>query len=919
MKSFKISIKRSAFLILILTAAFSIFSLSALWIYTEVTKSKKMLSINKEKYETQQKEYIKNEVYRVVELINFTRSTSLDKTEQEIKDDILGYITKIRLKYGGYIFVNSYVGKALVFDGVKIIGEKDITNMTDPDGLRLFDIELECANTPGGDYFYYKFKRLDSFTPVPKLSYATGYDDWEWIIGAGIYLDDLGQFLQNQKNQTQAVLYRKVLYIALLFFVLLLIIFAVTNYVTVFLKNQIGVFTSFFANSQDEESMIQQKDLRVMEFKSLAHSVNIMIHQQRLAEKLIKKERDKARGYLQVAGVIILALDKDGYVTLINKKGCSILGYKEEDIIGKNWFHHFIPITHKQQLYDRFRKIMESRANTLLNKESLIITASGEEHNILWQNTLLLDEYGQANGTLSSGLDITERKKVEANFIESEEKYKLLFEKSSDPVLILGEGDTYIDCNNAALEILGYNDKSELIGIHPAQISPEFQPDGQSSYKKGNAIISAGRKFGFQRFEWVHIDVNNNPFDVDISITEIPISGTRYLYVVWRNITENKRQEKELLIAKDKAEQGDIIKTSFLHNMQHEIRTPLNAIMGFTQLLKQQDFDKNERDGYYKDILSSGGQLSKIIDKIIDFARLQSGNVYISNDKVELKRFICDIYVDYCDEIQSKKINLELSVDNNKNTSLVITDYHKIKEIIGHLIDNAQKFTEEGSIKLSYVIEEPNIIFKVSDTGVGIDKKHFESIFGKFNRPTPQSSEKIYGGNGLGLSISKAVLEHLDGSIEVDSVVGVGSTFTFSIPYYPVNTEIYINKKNLFEKVIIVITESKSKFKKLSSLVKPHKVQIKRISSGIETIEYLQGNFPADLLLVDTDLQNMNSVTTTKGILTFKKNLPIIALVSKDRIDATTIGEALTSGCVNFIGENESEEETLLIISSSLV
>lgn len=901
-----------------LTTVLSIFSISALWIYTEIVKANKILSINKENYENDQKTYLKNEVFRVVELINYSRSNNNTKSKQQLQSEVLSYITKVRLEHGGYIFVNTYDGKALVFDGVKIIGEKDITNMTDPDGLRLFDIEMECARNPDGDYFSYKFKRLDSFTPVPKLSYVFGYNDWEWIIGAGIYLDDLETYLLDQKAQSQSLLYRKVLYIILLFFALLLLIFAVTNYLSVFLRNQIAVITSFFTKAKDENSVIDQKDLRILEFKSLAHSVNIMINQRRVAEKSLKKERDKAREYLRIAGVIILALDTEGFVTLINRKGCAILGYREDEIIGKNWFHHFIPISQKQKIFDRFRKIIKSGIDNFSNTENLVITKLGEERNILWQNTLIKDENGQLQGTLSSGLDITERKKVEASYFESEEKYRLLFEKSNDPVLILGEDDIYLDCNKAALNLLGYLEKSQLIGTHPANISPEFQPDGQSSLVKAKKIIDEARLNGTASFEWQHIDIDNKPFFVDIAITEIPISGTKYLYVVWRNISERKKQEKELLIAKEKAEQSDNLKTSFLHNMQHEIRTPLNAIMGFTQILKLQEFSKAERNDYLDDILSSGSQLSNIIDKIIDFARLQSGNVFISNDKLELRKFVCDIYLSYYKQIHNKKVKLSIDMKNNNYTPVIFTDYQKIKEVTGHLLDNAIKFTEEGSIRLSYTIEEHNVIFKVSDSGIGIDEKHYDSVFGKFNKPTPKHDDKIYGGNGLGLSISKAILEHLGGKISIDSKIGEGSTFSFTIPYDPVKPSGYINRKSIDNKVIILVSEKKSFAKRFSKILYPFKLQVKQLYSGMEAVEYFQGNFPANLIILDSGLQQMNSFTTTKAIQAFKKSIPIIAFVNENENKKGLIEESIVSGCLSFICEKDTEEEIIITISHSL-
>lgn len=910
----KISIRKSAFLILMTTAAFSIFSISALWIYTEIAKSKGTLNSYKEAYEIEQKEYIKKEVSRVVELIEFTRKFNTSRSEQDIKNDILQYVTQIRLKHGGYIFINTYEGKALIFDGVKIIGNKDISDMTDPDGLRLFDIEIQCAANPEGDYFYYKFKRLDSFKPVPKLSYALGYNDWEWIIGAGIYLDDVNVFLLNQRNRQQSILYKKILYIALLFVVLLLVLFAISNYLSSFFRKEFGVFTSFFGNRQTENKFINQEDLHIDEFKKLAHSFNIMIKRRVVVEKLLKKERDKARGYLNVAGVIILALDAEGFVTMINKKGCETLGFDEEEIINKNWFNHFVPITEKQQLLKQFLEIMKFEEKLFVNRESKIICKSGQERIISWHNTLIRDDNNNVIGSLSSGLDITERKKFEASFSESEEKYKLLFEKSSDPVLILDEENRFINCNDAALSILGINDLKELSGLSPGDISPPKQPGGEPSVAKAMEMIANAHNEGFSRFEWQHINKDKKTIYVDVSLTAIPISGTKYLYVVWRDISKKKEQEKELIVAKEKAEESDLIKTSFLHNMQHEIRTPLNAIMGFAQILKLSPINKSEQDEYLDDILNSGHQLSKIIDKIIDFARLQSGYIYITNEKVELKKLLIDSFLNNQSNIHNPEIKFSISAKNHNRSSYVKTDVQKVGEIIDHLLDNSFKFTEKGEITLSYFLSDTDITFSVRDTGVGIKKKFFKSIFGKFNRLPIQNSEKLYGGNGLGLSISKETLKFLGGNIWVESEKDKGSVFTFTVPYRPIDYNTVIEDKRLQNKEIIVVTENNTKFNQISSILANSGASIKQIKTGMDAVVHFQGNKQGDILLIDNAIKGMNGVTTTKAIKAFNEYLPIIAIVDEDN-SSQPKENSLIAGCSNYITLNESDEEIIFLLS----
>lgn len=915
MNRIKISIKRSSFFILIATATFTMLSISVLWIVTEVVRSRKNLDDSKNIYQAEQRNLLKDEVKKVVSVINFARKYNITNSTEELQDKILNYVSSIRLKHGGYIFINTYDGRALIFDGVKIIGEKDISNMVDPDGLKLFDIELQLSNQPDGGYFSYKFKRLDSFDPVPKLSYVFGYSNWEWIIGAGIYLDDINIFIRDTKNKHQAILFRKVLYIILLFIVLLIIVLIVSSYLSGFIKKEFLVFMSFLNRKSDEDSLIDINTLQVKEFRELAHSVNSMIYKRVVAEGLRKKESDKARKYLNIAEVIILALDTKGNVTLINKKGCETLGFDEADIIGKNWFSNFIPQDDKHRLSTKFSKVISgSNKVKFQNGQNHIITRTGEHRIISWLNTLLYDEHNMISGSLSSGHDITESKLLETSYFESEEKYRLLFDKSSDPVLIIGENDNFIDCNDAAVEILLVKDKTEIIGNHISKFSPATQPDGKLSVNKAREMIDKARKEGYNRFEWLQNDKHKRSLYVDVSFTLIPISGTEYLYVVWRDISDKKKKDEDLIIAKEKAEQSDNIKTSFLHNMQHEIRTPLNSIMGFSQLLKQQDIESEDTDKYFDAIISSGNYLNKIIDDIIDFSKLQSGFILISNKTIELKKLLSEIYKEKYPHLDNKSIKFKINTCPSDHNTVIETDSKRLKQIIVHLLDNAFKFTEKGVVEVGFNISRKDITFYVSDTGAGIEQEYIESIFDKFTRLTHKNPELLYGGNGLGLSISKAILGFLGGKIWIESEINIGTKVLFTIPYKPLEISSKIQKESFRNSNISVVTDNKSRYAKISQALEGMGSNLTHIKSGIDAIEFCQKNYKTDMMIMDINLSEMNGIIATKAIKAFQLDLPIIALISTDNKNISK-EDALIAGCEGYIMMSQTDKEIQLTLS----
>ncbi len=914
MHNIKISTRRSLLFLIIATAIFTIFSISALWVYSEINRSKQTLREISESYELEQRELLKSEVKKIVSLINFSQKYNKGKTTKELQNEMLDYVSSIRLNHGGYIFINTYSGRALIFDGVKIIGEKDIRNITDPDGLKIFEVELNTINSSDGGFFRYKFKRLDTFNPVPKLSYVIGYNDWEWIIGSGIYLDDLSISVQNEKNQLQATLFKKVLYIVVLFFVLLMGLIGVAIYLSNFIRKEFEVIMSFLNNNSDNNSLIDPEKLNIVEFKELAHSANTMIKQRRLTEELLKKERDKVHRYLNITGVLILVLDTKGNVKLINKKGCETLGYNEEDIIGKNWFSNFVPLADKQRLSTNYSKVISGNSSlNYYNDESNIITRLGQERIISWQNTLLIDENETITGILVSGQDITENRLVEDSYSESEEKYKLLFEKTNDPVLIIGRSNTFINCNEAAAKILGLVDKDELTGTHPDKISPVKQDDGSLSIIKASEMIAKARREGFHSFEWLHVDKNKKPFYVDVSLTVIPISGIEYLYVVWRDISEKKKQYQELVVAKEKAEQSDIIKTSFLRNIQHEIRTPLNAIMGFSQLLKQPGIDNEEAQGYYEDIISSGNQLTKIIDEIIDFSRLQTGSFQITSEATELKKLVIEIFKEYYPTSLNKSVKFTINTCPSNNNTVVKTDVPRLKQILGYLVENAFKFTKKGLVEIGYTISTENITFHVTDTGVGIEEKNFETIFEEFNRLIQKDPEKLYGGTGLGLSISKSILDYLGGKIWVESEVGGGSKFSFTIPYLPVDIVNEIGENLLKGNKISIVTSDEERFMTIANALSDSGARIIQYSTGIEAIESCQADCKTDLMIIDIGLPDMIGITTTIAIKAIKKDFPVIALISKEPLNLSK-EDALLSGCDDYITLDQTNWAIILTL-----
>jgi signal transduction histidine kinase len=239
--------------------------------------------------------------------------------------------------------------------------------------------------------------------------------------------------------------------------------------------------------------------------------------------------------------------------------------------------------------------------------------------------------------------------------------------------------------------------------------------------------------------------------------------------------------ETELLVSKEKAEESDRLKSAFLANMSHEIRTPLNSIIGFSDLLLDPDFGQDQRDEFIRMIGASGNNLLNIINDIIDLSKIESGQISFKISRLSIQKLIGDIQKEYSYRAVEKGIELRLDPSTSNLKDIYFeSDELRLKQILINFVGNAIKFTEKGYIEIGFRIEENRIEFYVKDTGIGIPEEYHEKIFERF-RQVDSSYTRKYGGNGLGLAISKSLAELLGGEIWMESEVGKGSTFFFTI------------------------------------------------------------------------------------------------------------------------------------------
>jgi PAS domain S-box-containing protein len=368
--------------------------------------------------------------------------------------------------------------------------------------------------------------------------------------------------------------------------------------------------------------------------------------------------------------------------------------------------------------------------------------------------------------------------------------------------------------------------------------------------------------------------------------------------------------EYELIMAKNRAEESDKLKTAFLANMSHEIRTPMNGILGFAEMLNDDSLNKVNRKKYLNIINSNGKVLINLIDDIIDFAKIESGQVNILKDDFSLNNLL--------DQVGSTFLTRSLKKDKSKvkiiskkpfpdEKSFIRTDPIRLRQVLNNLVGNAIKFTHNGTIEFGYNLEDSKTLkFYVKDTGIGISSDKLQLIFERFMQADSSPSRK-YGGSGLGLAISKGLVELLGGRMWAESEEGIGSTFYFTVPF----TSAYRKVEERLEskhtrahhnwdgKLFLVAEDDKFSYKFLEGFLKQTRAEVLRASDGREAVEICRNNPGIDLILMDIQMPEMNGLTATELIKKFNSTIPIIAqtanAINEERV------RCLAAGCDDFI------------------
>ena len=504
-------------------------------------------------------------------------------------------------------------------------------------------------------------------------------------------------------------------------------------------------------------------------------------------------------------------------------------------------------------------------------------------------------------GHLWDYTDITERKKFENKLVDLTNIQNAIL-NGTDYSIIYTDTDGMIrSFNNGAEKMLGYNSE-EIINIHNPAIFHEPK-EVVSKAKELTKELGVEIKVGFEVFvskaknnqietnEWTYIKKSGDTLTVLLSVSAIHNSFNEiigYLGIA-RDITQQKKAQEEILLAKHKAEESSKAKESFLANMSHEIRTPMNGILGMSKLLSSADLSDKNRT-FLNSIQTSANNLLVIINDILDLSKIESGKLTFEKIGFRLNDIIIESkeIVNYL--ATEKNLVISIEIDETLSSKILIGDPIRLNQILTNLLNNAVKFTTKGEVKLlcriaSIANNNYNIEFSIIDTGIGIHEDTLKTIFESFSQADASTTRK-FGGTGLGLSICKKLVELQNGNISVESKLNAGTTFRFCIPFEKgterdlPSSEETINTIDLSNIKLLLVEDHKINQAYASSILEIQNIKVDIAENGEEAIEVLKQK-TYDIILMDIQMPIMGGIEATKIIREeLKLETPIIALTA---------------------------------------
>lgn len=625
------------------------------------------------------------------------------------------------------------------------------------------------------------------------------------------------------------------------------------------------------------------------------------ITERKLAEESLRESEEKYRHIFENVQDVYYETSIEG--TIMNlSPSINLMSkgqYNQSDLVGKSMYDFYSDPEERNLIVSALKETgsVPDFEITLKNRDGSSVPCSISAK-------ILFNAQGQPEKIIGSMRDISVRKKAEETVVQERRMLRTLIDNLPDPIYVEDKECRKVISNKADVENIGLKDESEVLGKTDIELFPGEV--GERGYKDDIKIISTGKSV----FDIEEEFVNKKGVKRWLLTTKIPLldkdGNIAGLVGIGHDITERKENLEELIRAKEKAEESDRLKTAFLHNISHEIRTPMNAIIGFSALLGEPDTDLQSRKSYIDVIMQSSNHLLSIITDIVDISNIEANLTKIVKSETDVNSTLKSLINQFLPKANEKKVKLKWETVMPDSEAMILTDRTKLTQVLSNLLSNALKFTDKGTVKLSFRHKDDFLEFSVADSGIGISTAHHAKIFDRFYQ-VQNSVSRLFEGTGLGLAISKAYVELLGGKIWLTSEPGKGTTFFFTIPYEKViaqaktaneikspDSVAFSQKRN-----ILVAEDVESNFKLIKYFLAGSNAEVIHAINGKEAVDLFFAGTNIDLILMDIKMPVMDGYTAVSLIREKNTDIPIIAQTAY----ADDRNKAMECGCSGFISK----------------
>jgi len=622
--------------------------------------------------------------------------------------------------------------------------------------------------------------------------------------------------------------------------------------------------------SKNGEIIYGMMSAALIDLSGVPHILNITrdITERKYAAIALKESENRYRELIELAVDGILLGSDDGIIIGANTCILNLSGRTLDQLLG----------THVTELFDkdemarlplRFDRLKKGEVVIF---ERMITRPDGTKIPVEMHTKMMPDGSYQ-----SIFHDITERREAEKALRESEEWFRKLFEQSNDGIFYLDLEGKIVAVNKAFAEMHGYTlDEIKSMNINDLDSMEERQyyPERMKRLQNGENL----------KFEVNHIHKDGHHVPLEVTAGMISMGSKSYLFSSHRDITERRKADETMKFAMAKAEASDRLKTSFLNNISHEVRTPLNGILGFSEILTKDTLDQEEKEEAFTMVNECSNRLLETITNFMDISLILSGEMNISKSGFNPLSLLQEIIQKYETDCSKANIGLSLDTKDIQKDTEIYSDPELIRKVLTHLMNNAIKFTEKGSITLGCKVISGNLQFFVTDTGIGIGREALKEIFAYFVKED-QSAASPSEGSGLGLSISKGIINLLGGEMNVESVRGKGSVFSFSLPIMDIvrNRKVTSGTRHTTKKLlsILIAEDDEANFLYLKALLFQNtKAEIIHAANGKEAIEKFGINRDVDIILMDMKMPVIDGFEATRKIKSIDPGVPVIAVTA---------------------------------------